>query len=631
MALFVKEGGGNKLLNRSSQKTIEQLQGISAVDMAMAIPYLKITRVDPETRKPAAGVPPLNVFLQKPPSFGLSMVGNGRFAERPPASLESFSVSTKQNYGHIIEQHIEMKVIAHRPSAVFDSGDSVWASLITPGETHLVEYGWAGSSKNGLVNGEGFDDEDALGGRTFIPSRKSILFTTYYYTFAIRNTGEIEFSIKGMQNGNLVFRQIQLGDVLETDTDINITNAGRGRVPSTSITERNRNSLVRKKLQGMLDQLAKNSIKRKKLKPVVSLIDVLNVLLADTVTSRCTQWGYDSIDMVIGKFNPRVAPTTPQFQKPSDEIGDFMIPVDSVRKVITGATRKNTTLTIENFIENLLSATVNRATTWAPGRLDEKSRLSSRVPQVMVKVVDESTNTKKRIRISIFDSVRDLIALFPEENRLFGKDIESRSKIKDKLVKAKVPFLSLGHASSFIMDANFDVIMDPQIQRAKIDAAAKFLKARSDVTSRSLRDLIKDSPNEYHQIFSSAIQGTITMLGNFAFDTFASMWLDFQISIWDGPFVVRQRTDTVTPAGFETTLEVYSEGTDPLNTKRRLSKNQVAAMEEVRLATQELAESSRARGGARKRAQQSARDRLSSANEKLRQASIPKPKRPKSF
>ena len=128
MAKFVKESVSNPLLNRSSQKTIEQLESLSAVDIAMAIPYLKITRIDPETRKPSADVPPLNVFLQKPPEFGMAMVGKGRFSERPPASLESFSVATKQNYGHIIEQHVEMKIIAHRPSAVFESDDSMWAS-----------------------------------------------------------------------------------------------------------------------------------------------------------------------------------------------------------------------------------------------------------------------------------------------------------------------------------------------------------------------------------------------------------------------------------------------------------------------------------------------------------------------
>lgn len=622
MAEFVSEKDtSNPLLNRSSQKTIDLLESISSIDMALAVPFLRITRIDPQTRKPTVGVPPLNVFLQKTPRFGSSI--EGRFSERPPSSLELFSIATKQNYGHIIEQHIEMKIIAHRPSAVFDSPDSVWSSLITPGDTHLVEYGWAGSSKNGLVNGFGFDDDDALGGRVFIPSQKAILFSTYYYTFSIKNTGEIEFSIKGMQNGNLVFRQIQLGDVLESHDDVQESRKSHSKTPAINRKEKSKNNLLRKKLQTLLSSLLKKegASTRKGKKTLVKFVDILNVLLAKTITTRCTDWGYDKIDLIIGRFNPNIAPTSKEFIINGDEIAEFMIPFDVVKKVIEAATRKGADLTIQTFIESLLSSSINSATTWAPGELDEKSRLSTRLPQIMVKVIDESTLKTKRLKITIFDSVRDLIALFPEETRLYGDEVISRKKIKEKLMQAKVPFISLGKANSFIIDSNFEVEMDPQIQRAKIDAAAKFLKTRSEVTSKSLRDIVKDSPNEYHQIFSSAIRGTITMIGNFAFDTFASMWVDFQVNIWDGPFVVRQRTDTITSSGFETMLEVYSEGTDPLNTKRRLSKEQVDAMEEVQLADQAARES--------KKRNIDMTERQKAARERLKASSVPKPTRPK--
>jgi hypothetical protein len=73
------------------------------------------------------------------------------------------------------------------------------------------------------------------------------------------------------------------------------------------------------------------------------------------------------------------------------------------------------------------------------------------------------------------------------------------------------------------------------------------------------------------QIYSPVIQGTITMLGNFVFDTFGLIWLDFGVARWDGPFQLDSREDVIERGVFTTTMKIHSTGTDPLGTKSRKS------------------------------------------------------------
>lgn len=604
MAEFVSESKlENILTTRSTQNAIDLLESITPVEKAQSVPYIRIQRIDPATRSPDASGP-INVFFET--AEHASNAYDRRYGERPKVSLESFSVATKQNYGDIIEQHIELKITAHKPDSLLD--DNSWSSLITPGETHLVEYGWAGSSKNDLINGNGFND-----GNIFVPSRKRILFTTYYYTFNITKKGEIEFIIKGMQNGNFVFRKIELGDVIDKSV------VGKG--PNAPDRDSTDNLAVRKKLQQLLTHVDSTSMKigKSKKKKYVKLIDVLNVLTADTIERRAREWGYDEVSMEIGLFNPRVPPASDKYHRNGDEIGSFMLPIDDVKMIITRSTRKGQKLSIENFITQFLTI-VNKPTTWAPGKLSDSDRLGSENPDVKVRVIDESVSRRKILSIKIFDMKRDMIKLFPED-RLSGEKARSRAVIKNKLRERGVPFISLGKALSFIEDAGFEVIMDNQIQRAKIDTAAQHLKTRSQVTSKSLRDLVKEDPNAFHQIWNSAIEGEIVMMGNFAFDVFSILWLDFGVNIWSGPFNVRTRIDMLNASGFQTSVAVISEGTDPLNTKRRLTQAQLDATDKIREAQQKMQMAmTRLRGRERKRAIEKAREDMRKANEQLRLA-----------
>ena len=63
------------------------------------------------------------------------------------------------------------------------------------------------------------------------------------------------------------------------------------------------------------------------------------------------------------------------------------------------------------------------------------------------------------------------------------------------------------------------------------------------------------------------------MLGNHVFDIFGLVWLEFTVPVWDGPFYIMAREDTINQTGFFTSITLRSAGTDPLGTQGRPTLN----------------------------------------------------------
>ena len=91
----------------------------------------------------------------------------------------------------------------------------------------------------------------------------------------------------------------------------------------------------------------------------------------------------------------------------------------------------------------------------------------------------------------------------------------------------------------------------------------------------------KGSPPPEQLIYSSAIQGDLTMIGNFCFDSFAMVWIDFGVKSWDGTFYVMDYEDMLDRTGFTTRVNIRSTGEDPLNTQGRFSLIQKKRDEEA--------------------------------------------------
>ena len=588
------------------------LESITATDMAQAVPFLQIVRVDPGTRSPLEDAESLNVFFQKPPEFGLAIADHTRHGERPPVSLREFKIGTTQDLGPLVLQDVEINLVVHRPDAFFDDPENNgWVSLITPGESHIVRYGWAGSSKNELVNGDVFCER--IGNTTVaVDSIKSVLFTTYYYTFTIRENGEFEINIKGKQNGDFALRKMLVADIDEVHENENFDRSQFALNPEQSPLFGENAKPLRKLLQAkMTDLIEASTIKKNNKTTHVKMIDVMNKLVAPTIARRAKQWGYDNVELLLGNFNVNVGTTTKKYNSRNmsgESIGSFEIPVATLKDIAKRLSAKGSEVTMRNFMTTLTSIAGSGAS-WATNK--DTSRPQSR-PTIKIGVSEKSLKGKQILSVVVIDIRQELIRFDPsdqlEPDAKTGRI--SRDRIRKKVIEKGIPYVSFGNALSFIKDASFEVEMDPLIQRAMIERYAQHLKTRQEVAHETKAETEKPMSENFNDIWQSTLKGNVNMLGNFVFNVFSYIWIDFGVSTWNGLFSIRQRSDVLTANGFETSIEVYTEGGDPLNTKTLLSADQLAKEKELRLAKIELKR-------ARKKAKNRAQARVDKANEAL--------------
>lgn len=567
MAQFVTGPDVNPTF-KCAQQTVQLLESISPVDMAQSVPYIRIIRIDPKTRAPAPNAKPLNIFF-KPPEFGGSVEGVIN-RDRPAVSLEGLTVNTKQSHGIIMEEHIEISIKAHRLDAIFFGSDAGWSDLLTPGNQHQIEYGWVGASKNGLINGEGFFDETT---KATIPSRRAILCTTSYYTFHMNEKGEAELKIKAYNTAGYAIRDMLVGH--EFFPEVLDPNA-QGFVPIRDSVSKETAKAVTKSVQDRLEGLKAQAIPRKNVGLMVRLVDVVNVLVAPTITKIASRWGYGEPELLVGNFNRNCGSTRDRFGSKSmsgRSIGELTVPYEMVSAMVKQAFVSGVELTVYNFLSNLFGI-CNRSDVWEYGQATKgDSAAKIQMPNVKVRVSEIRRGDKKILLVAVVDQFAEVKRFDPSD--ALAPEQQSRDKIKQIVLSREIPFITFGKGFSFLKNSEFEAVMDPQIARNKITAASGASRSRAEYVEKTGAAFRQGLPDAYHEIFASAVEGDITMIGNFAFDTFALIWLDFRVPIWDGPYTITERSDSVSKAGFETRIHVFYEGNDPLNVRRRLTADEL--------------------------------------------------------
>lgn len=380
---------------KSSQISVDLLESISATELAQSVPFLRIQRIDPRKRIPLEGEPILNLYFQKPPEFGSSLSTRERYGERPPVSIKSFSIETKLMNGLDVQQEVSFQITIHRPSALTDPEENKWMSLITPMNTHLIEYGWVGTSKNGIINGEGIKDNDV-----FVDSVKSLVFTTAFYNFKVNNNGTIDITAKGYENGGYMLNRMYLGDRIKFHEDVNADNSAQAR--KRKPLEKINNKELRETLQKIIRDLRSDKQTSFGIsgRRYAKLIDVLNALVAKSIVEVSNLWGFDQINLQIGDLNGRVPKLSRKFKnKKITNIGDFPVDLEKMIKFINTQTRKGSSITMKNFLYNLIQDTVNNSTSYGRGKpIKFNGRvLSEEIPMVRIKVIGTLSKRNKKM------------------------------------------------------------------------------------------------------------------------------------------------------------------------------------------------------------------------------------------
>jgi hypothetical protein len=161
-----------------------------------------------------------------------------------------------------------------------------------------------------------------------------------------------------------------------------------------------------------------------------------------------------------------------------------------------------------------------------------------------------------------------------KEDKSLNLKTKTRIQLRDHLKSNDVPYISLMKANSYIKDVNFQIIHDDKIQSIFISRAynteRKQVTNSPDMQNRSKQKdgiLMPRGVTPEHLLYASAMQGSITMIGNFVYTRFGYCWLDFGVKIWSGPFYITSREDVIDPGGFTSKVEFISAGNDPLNIK----------------------------------------------------------------
>jgi hypothetical protein len=578
------------------QGAVEVLEAITSAEKALAVPYLKIWRINPQTGEPVHANPdktpraPLTIATREPPAFGVSGLER-RHPERPDVSLESVRIKTVAPRDIICYHTFEIALVAHRPEALFEDpppGRDGWISLITPGEVHMIEYGWAAGTgiANPLIGGGDYVNSSVTP-PIIVPSRRRLRMQVVASPFSIGTTGEVRMTLSAYEMGEFHLRQAVLGFESLSEDDLRelatrTVEGAPGPAPRMPVDTRGGvgdkiRDAVKNKLKGLQGKV--RSVKGSG--PCVTFKDLADALLAGPIEATLRAAGYRNVRLWLGNFNELVGTTSPRYGGITPKsIGDFLVPLREVEEQLGLMLKNGHQMTLYNFLVRFLEL-MGLPDVWARPAKQKDSQTKAplqRLPRVVIRTV--SSEERGEVAVYVFDVNREFVK-FTEADRI-GRGA-TKAEVRQKLRDKGIPIFTLGKGLSFIEDSKFDVQQDPHMKAIMI---RRYLKKspydanEPDIVRQVLRPGGESLSVDARQlIFASSIVGNVQMMGNFATDTFSMIWVEFGIRQFDGTFNVLEREDVIEPGRFVTTIRLQSTGDDPLGTQgRKEAQEQLAKL-----------------------------------------------------
>jgi hypothetical protein len=583
-----------------NQDAFDLLESITAVDKALSQPYIKIWQVNPDgtpthpdqndQTKPDVSKT-ISTALMQPPQFGSSV---DRYSERAPVALERVSVKRQFSpHGPIMYRTVTIDLVVFQPERVFDESNqdfSEFCALILPGSTFLLRYGWTGTSGNDLLNGNGLVDQNNI-----VEGQTDLLIAITTYNFTINPDGSLNLTIHAIENGDNVLNHVHLADIDYFSSQPSAGNESKSTYtsdPGTNVKQTatpNGQALI-KRLQSDIHNLNWTKVGKSGL--AVPLIDVLNKIFSPLMTKAIKSIGYDDVNLYVGMFNADIGVAKKDFggSMTGKSIGDFMI-TESWMKDLLGDKRANgEQMNLLSFLENILRF-VQTPENWtgtvlSPAESDQVKQnaktpkdipaeemkiLAKRKspPTINIKTATNRKNGKLVFNLYIYD-MRLMDANIDVSDRLNPKT--TRDQIIQKLKKYAIPLVTFKHGLSYIQEASFTMEMDQQLQHIALERALDPNRYQTVGVTHAARAASAIDPRTL--ILGSLITGKVSMIGNFAWDTFHRIWLEFGVRRWDGPFFMMDREDVIDASNFTTNFNVRAVGDDPLNTRGVLQDDQ---------------------------------------------------------
>jgi hypothetical protein len=229
-----------------------------------------------------------------------------------------------------------------------------------------------------------------------------------------------------------------------------------------------------------------------------------------------------------------------------------------------------TELTLYNFITAFMRDFQDPQWWDAPG--------DTTMPQVEMRLLTRKLpDGKMSAHVYIVDVKAELIRFstddkisFKEWQKKNGIDSGSpanRDKIREICINKGVPYVEFMRGNSWIQDAQFDIVQDELIQSIFIQRYMQ--QSRAAVVGQGRTETQDKTTDHRSVLYSSAIKGQVTTIGNHGMDIMGLYWLDFGVPQWSGPFRVLERQDIISKDGWQCTIHFISDGMDPLGSQGR--------------------------------------------------------------
>ena len=569
-----------------SQEPMRFLHSISNMELASCVPIVRITKIDNKGR-PDTSTRPLMYDLVQTPQFGVSEFGSDRFQERGKVSLNSLRVEYTQQYGPTLFRDVTLEFTVHNPSLVFDRAENIpWRQIIQRGGLFSLEYGWSADPsvvKNPLFNGMGMVTRDGL----VIRATQTILLNVNWCSYRLKASGEVDVTVKALENGDIGLRQSRIADVSTNVRGLEAvrrteTLAERAGKDAEKAAKRVDDASSAAVLNSLLDGLP--IINERGRKPYVLLGDVLDRMVDPLVRKAVQNFGYlgfgsnPPVDLLLGDFNYKAGRQSDPYggkAMAGQDVGLFQLPLDVLRDSIAHFFALGRVFYLYDFIVTLIDL-VNAEKAWAqPGPADDILK-----PELIMKT-DTLGNGDGTSRLVMVVYDRMTITHAADRISRLPLDQQTHDAVMRRLSDANIPVLEFGRAGSLIIDASFEVQPDSLLQAIQIDGAMADQKDRVQQTQMpDLDSRLGQARNGDLVVPVSILQGEVTMQGNFANDVFTLLWLEyFGASEISGFFHINGKTDEIAPGKFTSAFKFISEGIDPLNTRKRLTEQELDAQQ----------------------------------------------------
>lgn len=547
-------------LFRFKADLFDKFHSVSALQRGSAVPYISLHSVNSKGEV----IQDLNVdFFFKTIDYANMSQGN-RYGERPVMSIKSVELKTSQppgsGYLYFTEVALDLKI--HSPTAL---NDAQVMSLILPGMSHRLVYGWNSVGPNG---------------NEFLNEKQELTFQVTTYDLNYDETGQVELLVRGMAL-NDEFNNTLVGDTGQTLRNDLVSDRGADGIAR----KKERNRVFEDHIENLKDTAggpisaeliqeialdynsrekeargkitAEIKTRRKTLEDTASdgnftFHDVVRIMLGPTLEALSSDvWpDVDEFRIVYGDVNEKA-----QGGGIPNSLAEFPINVERFKSQVNDATRRGVfAFTVKQFLNMLVNNFLENDQLWDENRnqgSDPENPPPFNKPEIVVFFNNRVGDKGGRIMELLIHDVNFGLPVTTEAVTS-GKVSEGE---RERLILGESGLLPLrlGHAQSFVKKVSLTQVRDNAMKTAMI--VSMFQDRQDGPRSSKL-------PSQANKSIATnplrlPVQGTIDVLGHVRWKPFKAFYLDAGTPLVTGVYKIMAVKSKLSADGFNTVLDIF--------------------------------------------------------------------------